>query len=730
MAIYHLNAKVISRGKGKSSTAAAAYRAGDKIHDERLGKTFDYTRKQGVYATEILAPNDAPDWVYNRSKLWNAVELFETRSNSQVAREFDIALPVELSHDQKRSLVKTWVSDQFVNSGVVADVAFHDLNSQNPHVHILLTTRVIDSSGFGRKTREWDKKDFLFQVRESWADYTNEALLNAGTTERIDHRTLEEQGINRIPQIHLGPDVAAMMERGIATERSQAYLTIEATNREIEALEKQLTLLDETIRPIGEDELELLELELPNKSISTHRSDEQSSREREETPEPGITDLTAEFDRLTERLRSSGQQDRKPGKQTNPTVQPTEPAVSNLDDTASRLSQLAKRLKPTQERNAETTGVARSSVESQATTSQNRTDPAISPQIPTDADLAGRPHLHHKGSSEPVISDRNSRGTNSVANAPNSTPPAATPTKPNKRPSKQHRNPVRQDRKTVAQVTPTPKKQPSSQQKEVISPPNEEPEKQNNQLTDAELVALVRLFTQWEKTVPSPPDENKRKRLTEQFVAQEKELRKLSNSISTQKQFLSDNPPRSWKNPFGLDPDLYSSKEYDLSNSRYHYTNLQQKQKNTLSELANLSAEETKYNNWLSSPETQKMMELKKQLYSPELSERINQLMEVYQTYHNALTILEKRGVKTANKSYFAGNIYRVEKVDNTLTLTHKDKENPILVVTDNRDTGGIIDIIQCDLTDEDKKTMEKAAEYVSRPPIQQVQKHRGGLSR
>ena len=106
MAIYHLSAKVISRGKGKSATAAAAYRAGEKITDSLTGLTFDYSQRKGVYATEIIAPDHAPNWVNDRSQLWNKVELFETRRNSRLAREFDIALPVELRHDQKRELVR------------------------------------------------------------------------------------------------------------------------------------------------------------------------------------------------------------------------------------------------------------------------------------------------------------------------------------------------------------------------------------------------------------------------------------------------------------------------------------------------------------------------------------------------------------------------------------------------------------------------------------------------
>lgn len=235
MAIYHLNAKVISRSNGQSATEAAAYRAGEKIHDERTGLTFDYTRKKGVYATEIIAPNNAPKWVRARSQLWNAAELIEKRKNSRTAREFDIALPVELTHHQKQELVREFVRENFVNQGLVADIAFHELNSHNPHVHIMITTRKVDENGLAVKDRNLDRKDFLLKLRESWQVHANQALESIGNSQRIDHRTLEEQGINRIPQIHLGANVAAMRQRGIVTERGEEYERIQVANQLLEA---------------------------------------------------------------------------------------------------------------------------------------------------------------------------------------------------------------------------------------------------------------------------------------------------------------------------------------------------------------------------------------------------------------------------------------------------------------------------------------------------------------
>ena len=237
MAIYHYSVSVISRSSGKSATAAAAYRAGEKIHDLRTGLTFDYTRKTGVDDSEIIAPENAPNWVKDRSLLWNEIERVEKRKDAQLAREIDVALPVELDKEQSQVLVRKFVEDQFVDKGMIADVAFHHLNSHNPHAHIMLTMRDITEEGFGKKNRSWNDRELLKTQREVWAKYTNSVLEITGQQERIDHRTLEAQGINRIPQIHLGPNVAAMRKRGISTAKGDEYDAIAAANQELEALE-------------------------------------------------------------------------------------------------------------------------------------------------------------------------------------------------------------------------------------------------------------------------------------------------------------------------------------------------------------------------------------------------------------------------------------------------------------------------------------------------------------
>ncbi|MDY6899192.1 MAG: MobA/MobL family protein [Cyanobacteriota bacterium] len=194
----------------------------------------------------LLAPNSAPDWVKNRAKLWNEVERLERRKDSQVAREIKLAIPVELNKHQQIELVKTFATEQFVSLGMVADVTFHDLSSHNPHAHIMLTMREIDDVGFNpKKNRNWNKRELLEKQRSAWSTYANHALEKAGVNEKIDHRTLVEQGINRIPQIHLGAAVTAMMKRGIVTEKEERYREIESANRKLQKWEFHLELVDQ-----------------------------------------------------------------------------------------------------------------------------------------------------------------------------------------------------------------------------------------------------------------------------------------------------------------------------------------------------------------------------------------------------------------------------------------------------------------------------------------------------
>ncbi|WP_445497084.1 MobQ family relaxase [Photorhabdus sp. SF281] len=195
MAIFHMNAQTITRSKGHSSVAAAAYRHGEKLTDEHTGEIHDYSKKKGVSDSVILIPDDADQRFLKAEYLWNAIEKSEKRKDAQLAREFNIALPSEMSDEQKKALAIDFCNENFVKNGMIADIAFHKLDSDNPHFHVMLTTRRLtpDGAGFGQKERKWNDKDQLEQWRKGWADTTNEHLQRAGIDVRIDHRSLKDQ---------------------------------------------------------------------------------------------------------------------------------------------------------------------------------------------------------------------------------------------------------------------------------------------------------------------------------------------------------------------------------------------------------------------------------------------------------------------------------------------------------------------------------------------------------
>ena len=272
MAIYHLRASVISRSQGRSATAAIAYRVAERIEDRRTGLTFDYAARGGVDHTEILAPDHAPDWVRDRSELWNRVEEAETRKNSQVAREVRVALPAELTHAERVELVRDFARAQFVDCGMIADIALHapgrDGDDRNHHAHILLTTREIGPEGFTTKNRDWNKVEVLEGWREAWARDSNAALERAGIEDRVDHRTLEAQrdealelartarergdegaelhetvramSLDRPPLPQLSPGAWQLKERGIEVGRAGAWHEAKARAAEVMEIAREL----------------------------------------------------------------------------------------------------------------------------------------------------------------------------------------------------------------------------------------------------------------------------------------------------------------------------------------------------------------------------------------------------------------------------------------------------------------------------------------------------------
>lgn len=230
MAIYHLSAKIVSRAQGQSVVAAAAYRSAELLHDQRVGQRFDYTRKTGVEHREILAPEGAPEWVQNREALWNAVEAVERRKDAQLARELELGLPVELTKEEQVALLRDFAQRTLVSKGMVVDLSLHRDNPENPHAHLLLSTRELTAQGFGAKRRDWNDKAELVGWREQWADVANEHLLRAGLEIRIDHRTLEAQGIDLVPGRKLGlslerqqsPHLTENLARRVAEQRAIA----------------------------------------------------------------------------------------------------------------------------------------------------------------------------------------------------------------------------------------------------------------------------------------------------------------------------------------------------------------------------------------------------------------------------------------------------------------------------------------------------------------------------
>jgi hypothetical protein len=218
VAIYRLSAQLVKRSAGRSATAAAAYRAGIRITDDRTGLVFDFTRRLGVVHAEIMAPQQAPEWAHDRIRLWNAVEGAEKRNDAQLARELQLALPHELTDEERLELVRQFVREEFVARGMIADLAVHRPDhrgdQRNHHAHIMLSTRVISASGFGRKERTWNDVSVLERWRVAWSDAVNRALVRHGHAGHVDHRSYVARGIDREPEPKMGPIATTMERRG------------------------------------------------------------------------------------------------------------------------------------------------------------------------------------------------------------------------------------------------------------------------------------------------------------------------------------------------------------------------------------------------------------------------------------------------------------------------------------------------------------------------------------
>ena len=278
MAVYHFSAKTVSRSAGRSSTAAAAYRAAARIVDERTGEVHDYTRKGGVVDSIVVLPHGG---TMNRAELWNKIEAHHKRGDATVAREFVVALPAELDAAQRQELARTYARELADRYGVGVDLNIHapgkEGDQRNHHAHILLTACYCGPTGtLGKKAVELDpihcqrqKLPNVVEVeRERWERLANQALEKAGQEARIDHRSLEAQGItDRAPTVHLGPDATAIKRRGgVSTieERAkeqaaefmakmQAHVALQrAAERDLAELEAQLAQAQWEARPVSE----------------------------------------------------------------------------------------------------------------------------------------------------------------------------------------------------------------------------------------------------------------------------------------------------------------------------------------------------------------------------------------------------------------------------------------------------------------------------------------------
>jgi Ti-type conjugative transfer relaxase TraA len=215
MAIYHLHVKMISRSKGQSAVRSAAYRSASKLYDERLMETYNFKNKKDVVFSKIFIPDNSPSWLLNIHKtqsmnknkaseiLWNFVEKHETRLNSQPSREVEFSLPIELTQEQAIGLGRSFIHEQFVSQGMIADMSIH-WDQGNPHVHVMLTTRRLTENGFGIKERDWGKKTLLLEWRKQWAEHANLYLRQNNIDARIDHRSYKDQEIDLMPTTHNG----------------------------------------------------------------------------------------------------------------------------------------------------------------------------------------------------------------------------------------------------------------------------------------------------------------------------------------------------------------------------------------------------------------------------------------------------------------------------------------------------------------------------------------------
>ena len=268
---FHFNISMISRGKSKSAVASAAYISCKKIKNEWDGEVHDYHNKKGLLHSEIFLPEHVPKEFKDRSYLWNSVELNEKASNAQLARNFIIALPKELSFEENKKLITDFIQENFVSKGMIADLAIHDGNDEennNIHAHIMTTLRPINEKGEWQakskkeyvldekgekiklksgnyKTRkieltDWNNKGNAEKWRKNFASLCNQYLEKNHQEKRVDHRSYKRQGIEEIPTIHMGASASALEKKGIETDKGNINREIKKHNSLVKAIKEKL----------------------------------------------------------------------------------------------------------------------------------------------------------------------------------------------------------------------------------------------------------------------------------------------------------------------------------------------------------------------------------------------------------------------------------------------------------------------------------------------------------
>ena len=271
---FHFSISMISRGKSKSAVASAAYISCEKLTNEWDGVIHDYHNKKGLLHSEIYLPENIPKEFQDRNFLWNSVELNEKASNAQLARNFIIALPKELSFEENKRLIIDFIQENFVSKGMIADLAIHDESDEgnkNIHAHIMTTLRPINEKGQWQaksrkeyildengekiklksgnyKTRkveltDWNDKGNAEKWRENFAKICNQYLEKNNLEKRVDHRSFERQGIEEIPTIHLGASASALERKGIETDKGNINREIKKHNSLVKAIKERITEL-------------------------------------------------------------------------------------------------------------------------------------------------------------------------------------------------------------------------------------------------------------------------------------------------------------------------------------------------------------------------------------------------------------------------------------------------------------------------------------------------------